>query len=63
MSFVEQEDIFQVAESFIIDLIKTLAPHKKIKDNKIFRLTHHDALDNYGSDKPDLRFGMKFEDI
>lgn len=63
MSFVEQEDIFQVAEKFIIDLVKTLAPHKRIKENKIFRLTHHDALDNYGSDKPDLRFGMKFKDI
>lgn len=63
MSFVHQEDIFKVAEKFIFDLIKNIAPHKRIKDNKVYRMSHHEALDNYGSDKPDLRFDLKFQDI
>lgn len=63
MSFVEQEDIFKIAESFIMDLVKNVAPNKRIKDNKVFRMTHHEALDTYGSDKPDIRFDMKLIEI
>lgn len=63
MSFVEQEDIFAVAEGYVKDLIPALSPHKHIKDNKVFRLTHAQAMDMYGSDKPDIRFDMKFVDL
>lgn len=62
MSFVEQEDVFKIAEWYIHDLIPTLVPHKTITvDFK--RLTYTDAIDLYGSDKPDLRFGMEFIDV
>lgn len=63
MSFVHQEDIFKVAENFIFEMIKEIAPNKKIKDNKIYTMTHHEALETYWSDKPDLRFDLKFQDI
>ena len=63
MSFVEQEDIFKVAENFIQALIPAVSPHKRIKDNKVFRLTHKEAARYYGSDRPDLRFGCRFEDF
>ena len=62
MSFVEQEDVFKIAEWYIHDLIKTLVTHKTITvDFK--RLSYADAIDLYGSDKPDLRFGMEFIDV
>lgn len=62
MSFVEQEDVFKIAEWYIHDLIPTLVPHKTITvDFK--RLSYADAIDLYGSDKPDLRFGMEFVDV
>ena len=62
MSFVEQEDVFKIAEWYIHDLIPTLIPQKTITvDFK--RLSYADAIDLYGSDKPDLRFGMEFIDV
>jgi aspartyl-tRNA synthetase len=63
MSFVEQDDVFVVVEAFFRDIVKELTPEKKITENSFSRLTHKEAIDKYGSDKPDLRFGMKFEDF
>ena len=63
MSFVEQDDIFAVAEGFVQDLVRSVVPHKHIKTTPFTRLTHHQAQELYGSDKPDLRFDMHFEDF
>ncbi len=63
MSFVEQEDIFAVAESFVKDLIPGISPEKHIRENKVYRFTHKQAKDLYGSDKPDVRFDLHFEDF
>lgn len=62
MSFVEQEDVFKVAESFLLDLIPAVSPEKTIVWG-FKRMTHKEAKDLYGSDKPDLRFDMHFEDF
>ena len=62
MSFVEQEDIYQVVEWFMKDMTSVLVPHKKITTNFI-RMKYVDAIDKYGTDKPDLRFGMEFVDM
>lgn len=57
MSFVNQDDVYAVVEWYINELIPTLSPHKKI--TVAFRkLKHREAVDQYGSDKPDLRFDM-----
>ncbi len=63
MSFVEQEDIFAVAEPFALDLVAAMTPHKRVVTPKFIRLTHTEAVNTYGSDKPDLRFDMHFEDM
>lgn len=63
MSFVEQEDIFSVAESFVKDLIAGVSPEKHIRGNKVYRFTHKQAKYLYGSDKPDIRFDLHFEDF
>ena len=61
MSFIEQEDILNVFEG----LMKTLFREVKGIDFKepFLRMTWQDAMKYYGSDKPDLRFGMKFVEI
>lgn len=63
MSFVEQEDVFRVAESFVKDLIPGISPEKHIRENKVYRFTHKEAKNLYGSDKPDVRFDLHFEDF
>ncbi|MCF8269274.1 MAG: aspartate--tRNA ligase [Crocinitomicaceae bacterium] len=58
MAFVEQEDILNVFEGLIKHLF---AEVKGIEFNEPFpRMTYDEAIHLYGSDKPDLRFGMKF---
>jgi aspartyl-tRNA synthetase len=66
MSFVEQEDVFAVAEPFAMDLINSITEKKIISlnsDKTFKRLTHKESVDTYGSDKPDIRFDMHFEDL
>ena len=61
MSFVEQEDVIQTFESMAKHLFKTI---RGIEMNEPFlRMTWQDAMKYYGSDKPDLRFGMKFVEL
>ena len=62
MSFVEREDIFAVVEWYIKDTVRNLSD-KEVMDNKFYSMSYDEALENYGSDKPDLRFGMKFVDL
>jgi len=61
MSFVEQEDVFNVVESYIKDVVKSVSKKEVLWDFSI--ISYDEALENYGSDKPDLRFGMKFVDL
>ncbi len=63
MSFVQQEDVLDIAEIFVKDLVTTVVPEKKLAQKVFTRLTHKNALDMYGSDKPDLRFDCHFEDF
>ena len=61
MSFVEQEDILVHLEKLFKYIMKNLM-HIEI-DKPFERLTWHEAMDWYGSDKPDLRFGLKIIDL
>lgn len=58
MSFVEQEDVYAVAQAYIRDLVEKLVPHKEIVID-FERLSYTDAMEQYGSDKPDLRFDAR----
>jgi aspartyl-tRNA synthetase len=61
MSFVDRDDILNTFEGLTKYLFKTL---KNIEFNEPFiRLPYSEAMEFYGSDKPDLRFGMKFNDL
>ncbi len=61
MSFVEKEDVFAIAEGYIKRLFKDVL-NVDIK-TPLTRLTYTEAMENYGSDKPDTRFDMKIKDL
>ena len=61
MSFVEQEDVLNTFEGMMRTLFKNVL-NVEIA-NPIPRMSWYDAMDRYGSDKPDIRFGMTIHDI
>jgi len=63
MSFIDQEDIINIIEELLIEITEKLVPHKKIESKPFARITWKEAMDSYGSDKPDIRFAMKIVDI
>ncbi len=60
MAFVEQEDILQTFEGLVRHLFKSV---KGIELPEFVRMTYAEAMSKYGSDKPDLRFGMAFNEL
>lgn len=60
MSFITQEDILNTFEGLVRHLFKTV---KGIDIPSVPRMTYDEAMKNYGSDKPDIRFGMTFREI
>lgn len=61
MAFVEQEDILNMFEGLIKHLFKSV--RNVDLDAKFPRMTYAEAMERYGSDKPDIRFGMEFVDL
>ena len=61
LSFVDQEDILEYLETMFKDIFKTVL-EIDIKDD-FKRITYKDAMDYYGTDKPDIRFEMKIVDL
>ena len=55
MSFVTQEDILQMAEEMFTGLVKEIFPEKRILESPWPRISHKEAKEKYGNDKPDLR--------
>jgi len=62
MSFVEQEDIFEVVEKLMLNLFKKFS-NKKILFEKFPKISFHDAMLKYGTDKPDLRNPLLISDL
>ena len=62
MSFVDEEDVLALTEEMFIALVETVSD-KRIMRTPFPRLTHAEALQRYGSDKPDLRFGLPLVDV
>jgi len=63
MSFVRAEDIMALNEEAFIQITKELRPDIKILKTPFPRMTWHEAMGMYGSDKPDIRFDLKFTDV
>jgi aspartyl-tRNA synthetase len=62
MSFIHRDDVLDVMEGLFTELIPAVAPWKKIFKLPFPRLTWMEAMERYGVDKPDLRFGMELHD-
>ena len=60
MAFVEQEDVLQTFEHLVRHLFKTVLD---VEIDAFPRMTYDEAMERYGSDKPDVRFGMEFVDF
>ena len=61
MSFVEQEDVLAVLEGYTIHVVQQLS--SKTMPTPFPRLTYDEAMRRYGSDKPDIRFGLELIDL
>jgi len=59
MSFVHRDDVLALVEDLYTKMIPAVTPHKKLLSSPWPKFSHHEVLDKYGSDKPDLRFGME----
>lgn len=61
MSFVEEDDVMAINEKLVAHVFKEVLGHEV--QLPIKRMTFKDAMEKYGSDKPDLRFGMEITDL
>ncbi|MBL7198713.1 MAG: aspartate--tRNA ligase [Anaerolineae bacterium] len=62
LSFVEQEDILDLIESLFTEMVHALMPHRGMIE-PFPRMTYDQAIARYGTDKPDLRFGLELVDL
>ncbi len=63
MSFVERDDVLDLVEGLYNALIPAVSPHKKILYQPWPKLSYREAMERYGTDKPDIRFGMELIDV
>jgi len=62
MSFVHRDDVLDLVEGLYTAMIPAVAPQKRLAFTPWPKFTHREVMDRYGSDKPDLRFGMELFD-
>jgi len=62
MSFVEVQDILQLMEELFTSLVKAVKPDMRLLE-PFPRLCYKEAMEKYGTDKPDIRFGLEIKDI
>ena len=63
MSYVHRDDVLALVEGLFTEMIPAVAPHKKLLSSPWLKIPYLEALDKYGSDKPDLRFGMELLNV
>jgi len=63
MSFVHRDDVLALVEGLFIEMIPAVAPSKKLLSSPWPKFSHHEVVEKYGTDKPDLRFGMELIDV
>ncbi|MBN1369051.1 MAG: aspartate--tRNA ligase [Dehalococcoidaceae bacterium] len=62
MSFIDEEDILRLMEELFTGLVETLKPDFRLV-KPFARLTFTEAMERFGSDKPDLRYGLEIKDV
>jgi aspartyl-tRNA synthetase len=62
MSFIELEDILKLMEELFTSLVKTVKPDMRLVEPFAY-LSYEETVEKYGTDKPDIRFGLELKDI
>ena len=62
MSFVSEEDILALIEELYAEIVETITPEKRVS-RPFPRLDYREAMARFGTDKPDLRFGLELADV
>jgi aspartyl-tRNA synthetase len=62
MSYTTQEEILELVEGLYIEIVEDLTG-KKLLEKPFPRLTYKEAMERFGTDKPDLRFGLELKDV
>ena len=63
MSFVTADDVMSFVETMAIEVSRAVVPERKIRQVPFPRFTYREALDRFGSDKPDVRYGLELHDL
>jgi aspartyl-tRNA synthetase len=63
MSFVEREDVMALVEEMFTKMVAEVVPHKRLLQTPWLRLTYKEAMERYGKDNPDIRFGLELVDV
>src|SRR5215207_6104802 len=63
MSYVHRDDVLTLVENLYTEMIPTVAPNKKLLSTPWRKLSYREAMETYGTDKPDMRFGMELADV
>ncbi len=63
MSFVQRDDVLALVEQLYTEMIPTVTPHKTLLSSPWPKFSYREVVERYGSDKPDLRFGMELTDV
>ncbi|HEX5941968.1 MAG TPA: aspartate--tRNA ligase [Anaerolineales bacterium] len=63
MSFVQRDDVLELVEELYTEMIPMVAPHKRLLSSPWPKFSYREVVERYGSDKPDLRFGMELIDV
>lgn len=63
MSFVHRDDVLALVEQLYTEMLPAVAPHKKIMSSPWPKFSYREVVERFGSDKPDLRFGMELQDV
>jgi len=63
MSYVHRDDVLNLVEGLFTEMIPAVAPHKKLYSSPWPKFSYKEVLERFGSDKPDLRFGMELIDV
>ena len=63
MSYVHRDDVLALVEALYTEMVPAVAPHKKVLSSPWPKFSYQEVVEKYGTDKPDLRFGMELIDV
>lgn len=63
MSYVHRDDVLDLVEGLFTKMLPEVAPHKKLYSSPWPKFSYKEVLEKYGTDKPDLRFGMELIEV